>query len=143
MTIEIIVLGPAVGKARPRSAKRGNHITLYTPKETVTYENLVKMAAVEPMRGRALFCDAVDVALTIHVAPPESWSQKKKRAALADEIRPTTKPDADNVLKAIADALNGVVWADDKQITDVVIKKRYSETPKAIIHVRAAGNCCL
>lgn len=49
---------------------------------------------------------------------------------------PDSKPDLDNMEKLVLDALNGIVWNDDAQITDVVKKKRYDVTPRTEIVVR-------
>ena len=46
-------------------------------------------------------------------------------------IPPTKKPDADNVVKIICDALNDVAWADDAQITVLHFEKRYGAIPYA------------
>ena len=69
------------------------------------------------------------VELEIRCPVPASWSQKKQRQALLGEIYPTTKPDVDNVEKAVFDAINGVVWRDDVVVVDVVKRKRYSAHP--------------
>ena len=37
------------------------------------------------------------------------------------------KPDVDNIAKAVLDALNGIAYDDDKQITSLVIDKKYGE----------------
>lgn len=37
----------------------------------------------------------------------------------------TSRPDADNVAKAVADALNGVAWKDDAQVARLVVEKRH------------------
>jgi Holliday junction resolvase RusA-like endonuclease len=60
---------------------------------------------------------------------PASWSLKKQAQAEAGLILPTTKPDTDNVVKAIFDACNGVVWRDDVQAVDLSLRKRYSRSP--------------
>lgn len=52
------------------------------------------------------------------------------------KIFPTKKPDIDNVIKVIADALNGVAYDDDKQIIDVSARKVYSETPRVDVRIR-------
>ncbi len=148
--IRIVIPGVPVGKARARSnilmrggkpvvAAGGRPImTHHTPEKTANYEALIKFAGQQAMGGNPPMAEAVAIELGLFVVPPVSWSQKKRAAALAFEILPTTKPDADNVLKAIADGLNGIVWLDDKQITDVVIRKRYREAPQAVIYVRPA-----
>ena len=54
---------------------------------------------------------------------------------LLNNIRPTKKPDMDNILKIIADALNKVAYYDDKQIVECSIKKYYSNAPKVIVEI--------
>lgn len=49
---------------------------------------------------------------------PKSKSKKWQAAALAGEIRPTTKPDLDNLLKHFKDCAKGIFWADDKQVVE-------------------------
>lgn len=139
--IEFIVPGEPVGKGRPRAFRMGNSVRMHTPDKTARYENLVAMAAQEAMAGRAPLDGPMAVEMVLVTTPPASWSQKKRGQALDGMIRPTTKPDCDNVLKAIADACNGIVWGDDKQITDVVIRKRYGVRPMARVIVRRAEVC--
>jgi Holliday junction resolvase RusA-like endonuclease len=49
---------------------------------------------------------------------PKSKSKKWQAAALAGEIRPTTKPDLDNCIKNLKDVCKGVFWLDDKQVVE-------------------------
>ncbi|MDR3087792.1 MAG: RusA family crossover junction endodeoxyribonuclease [Azoarcus sp.] len=133
MKIYFAVPGVPVGKGRPKFARRGNFVTTYTPEKTASYENMVKLKAEEAMQGRPVIEGAVSVVIGIHLTPPASWSQKKQRSALMGLIFPTTKPDIDNVVKTLFDACNEIVWRDDKQACDVVVKKRYAV--KAEAHV--------
>ena len=134
--INFTIPGSPVGKGRPRFARRGAFVTTYTPEKSASYENLVKVKAEEAMIGKSLIEAAVDVAIWLFITPPESWSQKKKRAALAHEIYPTSKPDLDNVTKGIFDAMNEIVWRDDKQVVDLRVMKRYAETARATVQVK-------
>ncbi|MEY4376244.1 MAG: hypothetical protein RJB26_794 [Pseudomonadota bacterium] len=134
--IEFVVPGQPVGKGRPRVGKRGARAILYTPTKTANYEGLIAHTAQAAMAGRPLIETPVEVRLFIDCQIPASWSQKKQRQALAAEILPTTKPDADNVLKALNDGLNGVVWRDDVQ--DTIMRKRYSATPGLRVQIRPA-----
>lgn len=135
--IAFTIPGVPVGKGRPRFAKRGNFVQAYTPEKTASYENLVKVKAEEAMRGITPFESAVAVGIHLFVTPPASWSQKKQREALAGRIFPTSKPDVDNVVKGIFDAMNEIVWKDDKQAVDVVVSKRYCTTARAVVEVMA------
>jgi Holliday junction resolvase RusA-like endonuclease len=134
--IAFVIPGVPVGKERPKFARRGACVTIYTPEKTASYENLVKVKAEQAMAGRSLIEGAVAVRIALFVTPPVSWSQKKQRAALAGEIFPTSKPDVDNCLKGIMDACNEIVWKDDKQAVDVRVIKRYDQTARALVEVR-------
>lgn len=133
--VTFVVPGEPVGKGRPRVGKVGNHARLFTPEKTVSYEGLIAHTAQQAMRGRALIAGPVMVELFITVSVPQSWSKKRKLQALAGQIFPTKKPDKDNIIKAIYDGLNGVVWVDDVQAVDGHQRKRYGETPGVSVRV--------
>ncbi len=133
--VSFVVPGEPVGKGRPRVGKVGGHARLYTPEKTANYEGLIAHAAHQAMAGRSLITGAVMVELSITVSVPQSWSKKRKLQALAGEIFPTKKPDKDNIIKAIYDGLNGVVWVDDVQAVDGHQRKRYGETPGVSVRV--------
>lgn len=127
--VEFTVPGEPQGKGRPRIGRVGNHARMFTPAKTVAYEGLVALAAQEAMAGRELLTGPVMIELEIFHGVPQSMSKKRKALALAGEIKPMRTPDTDNVLKAICDGCNGVVWRDDVQNTDGLYRRRYAETP--------------
>jgi len=135
--IEFTVPGAPVGKGRPRIIKIAGHSRMKTPEKTANYESLVALAAHRAMAGHPMLLGPCDVTLRIIVPVPASWSQKKQRAALAGTVKPTTKPDIDNVEKVIFDALNGVLWKDDVQVVDVLKSKRYGLQPGVTVKVQA------
>ena len=55
-------------------------------------------------------------------------------------IRPTKKPDADNVLKVVADSLNHIAYKDDSQIVDAYVRKFYCEKPRIEVTIRPANS---
>lgn len=132
------VPGVAQGKGRPKFTRNGPFVRAYTDKKTVSYENLVKVYASNAMWGRPPMTGPVRMAIQIKVVPPASWSKKKRELALSGQNPPTSKPDIDNVIKAIFDAMNGVVFVDDKQVFDVHVTKHYAETPE--VRVCAEGS---
>lgn len=133
--IAFTVPGQPQGKGRPRVGKIGAHARLFTPQKTVAYEGLIAHAAQIAMAGAAPFDQAVATNVFIDCQVPASWSQKKQRMALAGEVLPTSKPDVDNVVKAIFDGCNGVLWRDDVLVVDTRIRKRYSATPCVRVEV--------
>ena len=138
-SITFTVPGAPQGKGRPRVGKIAGQARMFTPAKTVAYEGLIAHAAQTAMSGRPLLDGPVACAVHIDCAVPASWSRKKQRQALAAEILPTTKPDADNVVKAIFDGCNGVLWRDDVLIVDLVARKRYGATPGVRVMITAVG----
>lgn len=120
--------GPPRGKGRPRAARVGNGVRMYTDAATLSYEGDLRAYATDAMRGREIITGAVLLKMVAIFPVPRSWSRKVKAAALAGAIRPTVKPDLDNILK-LTDALNGVVWRDDAQVVTATQIKVYGERP--------------
>lgn len=133
--VSFIVPGEAVGKGRPRVSTVGGHARMFTPAKTANYETLIAMAAQQAMQGRELIAGPVMLEMKISVSVAASWSKKKTAAALLGTVMPTKKPDADNVLKAICDGINGIVFKDDVQVVNVSLSKRFSETPGVSVRV--------
>jgi Holliday junction resolvase RusA-like endonuclease len=128
--ISFHVPGTPVGKGRPKVRSRGKGFAqLYTPEKTANYEGMIALAAQQAMAGRAPMTGPAEVTLRITLPVPASWSKKKQAAALLGQVLPTKKPDADNVVKALFDGMNGVVWVDDVQACNIMVIKRYGETP--------------
>ena len=137
-TISFEVPGPPVAKGRGRVGRLANgRPTVFTPAQTRSYEDRLRGAAVQAMRGRDLLYGAVEVTLEVRLPVPESWLSSTKRLALAGEVWPTKRPDLDNYIKTL-DALNGVVWRDDSAVVRIVANKVYSERPALAITVRPA-----
>ena len=55
-----------------------------------------------------------------------------------NSIRPTKKPDCDNVIKAILDSLNQIAYHDDTQVVDLQIRKFYSHKPRVVVTIKEA-----
>jgi Holliday junction resolvase RusA-like endonuclease len=130
------VYGEPVGKGRPRFAKRGNFVSTYTPLKTKTYEDEIRMMAKAAMGSSEPLETPVTVAIYIRVGIPTSFSKQKRKDALEGILKPTKKPDADNVLKCFLDAMNEIVYLDDKQVVNIHLTKVYSETPAVEIMVK-------
>ena len=130
MTITFTVPGSPQGKMRPRVVKRGNFVQTYTPDKTVNYENLVKLMYGQEAKGRVFDREkSLRVLIVALYDIPQSTSKKRAELMRIGEIRPTKKPDLDNVAKIICDALNGVAYHDDAQVVDLKVVKYYSDTP--------------
>lgn len=129
--IRFNVPGLPQGKGR---ARFGNGRT-YTPAKTVAYEGLIALAAEKAMDGRDLLEGPVYVTLSAFFPIPASWTKKRRTQATTGLLWHTSKPDGDNILKAVGDGLNGIVWKDDSQVAFSKVVKQYAETPRLEILV--------
>lgn len=130
------VQGSPVGKARPRVV--AGHA--YTPKKTAAYEAAIRTAYRKAAPGRQPWPKGVPLCIWVvaFYGIPKSVSKKRRQAMLDGEIRPTVKPDVDNVGKIVADALNELAFSDDSQIVQMVIVKRYDVDPHLVVEIREA-----
>lgn len=113
-SIKFTVPGNPFGKQRPKFARMGTYTKTYTPKETTQHEKQVETCFLEVARGRRFKeKEPLDIRIIAYYPIPQSTSKKRHKEMLEHRIRPTVKPDLDNVAKLIYDALNGVAWHDD------------------------------
>ncbi len=135
MRINFTVMGEPKGKGRPRFCRNTGHAI--TPKDTVNYETLVKMEYTQAC-GEQMFPDdaMLDMRIKAYYSIPKSASKKRHAAMLSGDIRPTKKPDMDNVIKIIADSLNKIAYRDDTQIVDCQVRKFYSEKPRVEVMIQ-------
>jgi Holliday junction resolvase RusA-like endonuclease len=131
----IAVLGVPVPKARARATKGGHH---YTPVKTVVYERLIKTAAICVMAEakQVMLNVPVTLCVTFEMPIPKSYSAKKRVECLNGDIQHTSKPDLDNLIKSVSDALNGVVYKDDSYVVKIIAEKRYSDVPLTAISIK-------
>lgn len=121
MEIKFTIPGRLAGKARIRRDGRGG-AHFFKDDRTRAAENNVGWSAARAMGNRPPIEGPVSVEIDEWRAKPKSWSEKKKHAA----IYVTGKPDCDNLSKLICDAMNGIVYRDDSQISDLEVHRRYS-----------------
>jgi Holliday junction resolvase RusA-like endonuclease len=126
--VTYIVYGEPVGKGRPRFARRGAFTHAYTPEKTKTYEDEIRMMASAAMGSSEPLDTPVTVAIYIRVGIPASFSKQKRKDALEGILKPTKKPDIDNIAKCFLDGMNDIVYFDDKQVVNLHITKVYAET---------------
>lgn len=138
--VKFIILGEPNGKGRPKFDTRGPYVRAVTPKKTANYEALVKMEYQAQCDGFMFSRDAaLGMLVTAYKPIPKSTSKKKRVLMLGDIIRPTKKPDWDNVGKIVCDALNKIAFCDDTQIVDGRVIKLYAEQPRVEVEIWQLG----
>lgn len=128
--LKATITGEPIAKGRPQFF--GGHAV--TPAKTRkaeerTAEEWIRQAGAVPLIG------SVKMDIAFFLETPKSWSRKQQAAANRREIRPVKRPDLDNLIKLIQDALNGIAYHDDKQIQEITARKYYSAKPRTVITV--------
>lgn len=105
----------AVGKGRPRFTRYGS---TYTPTKTKNFEKLIANEYILQSNNYIFDKVPIKVSVIIEKNIPKS-AAKKHRAELLSQKWNITKPDIDNCLKSILDALNGIAYQDDNQVSSI------------------------
>lgn len=133
MIYEFEVPSKIVGKGRPRLNSYTGQV--YTPTRTKDYESLVeqyfllKYPRYKTLEGRA------KVSITAYFEVPKSASKLAKEQMLGNTISPTKKPDIDNIVKIVLDAMNKFAFKDDTQITKIEVEKLYADVEKLCVRI--------
>lgn len=122
--LEIYIPGKAVPQGRPKFTRTGNGVRTYDPKQSVDYKSWIKHCALQVMEKVGTQIIPRDIplhmVLTVTITKPASVSKRR--------LCPVTKPDLDNVLKTIQDALEGIAYQADQQIVSITATKRYADS---------------
>lgn len=139
-SIKLTISGEAVGKQRPQATRIGKHVRVYTPKETITYENKIVNEYKKLMGNDMLFDNKAQILATIKINYQlqkvhfiKSGINQSGKDKLSGKMQPTIKPDIDNIVKSCFDALNGIAYPDDSQIVSIFAYKEYALEPSVEI----------
>lgn len=134
-----------VAKGRARSTvKRGRGgkpiltkdgqpiVTTYTPEKTRDFEALVRDYAERAARGEPLTCP-VDLLVEFRFKIPSRYTKWQRDLAAEGLLHHTKKPDCSNLVKAIEDACNGVLFKDDGQVVGCVTDKVFTTGRECIV----------
>lgn len=137
MKLEFIVPGTPKAEERHRSTIIGGHIHSYEPVDSKNQKSFIKFIALHEMQRTDFAKTELPIHMEIWAYAPltKSMSKKLKERALAGKEYPTKKPDVDNIAKLMQDALNDLVYVDDKQIVDLLVYKRYSDEPRTVVKI--------
>lgn len=123
-------------KIKPMGAVRMTQRSKWTndsAQRYLTYKRIIGIEARKHVREPTE--SAVVVTANFYYPMPVGFTKAKKEMARSGQLRPTTKPDLDNVVKGLADSLNKIAWKDDNQIVSITAHKYYADEPKIEIQI--------
>lgn len=130
--IAFTIPGQPEGKGRPRATAISGHARMYTPAKTTLYEGRIWQAYREAGGGMMhgdLFMRIIAVRKI-----PASMSGKRQADLRTRYCR--SKPDIDNIIKVLCDALNGVAYQDDSQVVKIAAEKIWGDEPHVWVEIR-------
>ena len=129
------VYGDPVAKGRPRFRMAGKFPTTYTPGKTKQAEYDFKAQSIKHKPARP-WEGPIGLSIFIYKDTPKGYSMKRKDLAEQAELRPITRPDADNYAKLVMDAMNGIFFVDDSQVVTLITGKYYSRRPRINVEIQ-------
>jgi len=142
--IRLTIPGEPIGKARPRvypvKMRSGRVVHRgVTPEKTVRFETQIRERFASVYPNHVPLTCAVRMEVRAFFSIPRSASVARAESMRQNRIHVMKRPDVDNCLKIVADALSGLAYRDDAQIIWADIRKQYSETPRLEITVSELG----
>lgn len=108
---------------------------------TKPWRTAVAAEAIDVMNGAQPLAGPLELSALFYFPRPKSHYRTGKHADQLKDSAPdycATKPDADKLLRAIGDALTGIVCRDDAQFVRITARKLYG-TPRAVVLVQEAN----
>ncbi len=119
------VPGRPRGKGRARATKAANHVRMYTDRQTLEFENLIMACFLKNGVAEMFPREPIKIEIRAYFAPRKSWPKWKRKEAESGKLRMMQVPDTDNIVKVVMDALNGLAYHDDSQVTEIDAAKAY------------------
>lgn len=123
MKINLMIPGKPAGKGRPRITKNG----VYTPSKTRKFESLIQTVWYQSKAKAAPPDATVFCSINAYFPLPKNASQNRQKRLL-NGLYYRGKPDTDNIVKAVLDALNGLAYPDDSAVQLCAAYKLYTNT---------------
>lgn len=137
--LNFAVLGNPKGQGRPRFSTKGGFVRAYDAKgskeEKDTVRSVVQQAIVEQHWNMPGVDMPISIEIHAYKQPPSGLQKWLRIAGVNDLVNPLSKPDIDNIAKLYMDAMNGIVYPDDKQVFDMHVVRHYSDTPRVEVTV--------
>lgn len=131
----VTIPGEPVAQGRGRAVRIGAGVRVIDPAKSRSWKGVAAMFMQQARNGAGIFAP-LDGPLDVTVVA--TWQTLKSASKRNPPVFKTTRPDGDNVLKAVLDAGNGILWADDATCVRLTVEKRYGAVPSVEVSISEA-----
>lgn len=125
--VQFSVCAAPVPQPRPKARRIGsNGIQIYTPQgiHVKAYKKLIADAYTEALGSLQVdLTSDIDLEVTFIIERPQNMCGPSYPTEM---IPHNKKPDIDNLLKTVMDALNEVAWSDDSNVVNLSCRKLHA-----------------
>jgi Holliday junction resolvase RusA-like endonuclease len=127
MNIDFFIAGIPKAQPRVKAYVRGGHAGVYTPDSAETWKQEVRRQAAANA-PESLIGGVVRVDLDFYLPRPKTHLDKHGVPKPKSPVWHCKKPDLDNLIKAVTDAITDTqrIWLDDSQICEITATKTYA-----------------
>lgn len=145
--LKLTIWGSPIPQGRPRFARIGKFVKTYDPKESRSWKDTVRAQTIDTIekehRGYQIFNGPLSMSIHFFFLRPKGHYGSGRNAQAVKRSAPshhTSKPDIDNLGKAIKDALKGLCYKDDSQIFRCLSEKTYDDRPRVEVVIEEEDN---
>lgn len=129
--IRCVIPGEPVAQGRGRAVRFGDSVRVIDPAKSRSWKGVARVFMVQA-RARAI---SGPIEGPVSVTIVLTWTLPKSAPKRNPPTWKVTKPDADNVAKAVLDAACGILFLDDNSVVRLVVEKRYGPEPSVSVTV--------
>lgn len=129
---KIIVYGSPSTWSR---VKRGKFGERYNDPKMIVYQNRISDSFFSLLPKWKPVDQPVFIEALAFFPIPNTMPKYLKAIAETEELPYHHAPDADNLMKNVCDALQGIAFGNDSRVTDILLRKRYSPRPRMEINI--------
>ena len=132
-SLVITIPGEPCAQGRGRAIRFGDSVRVIDPKKSRSWKAMAALVMKQARNGQGVW-HPLEGALDVTVVA--TWQTLKSAPKKNPPVYKVTRPDGDNVLKAVLDAGNKILWADDACCVRLTVEKRYGAVPSVRVEVR-------
>ena len=133
----VVINGEPVAQGRGRAIRFGDSVRVIDPKKSRSWKAMAALVMQQARRAQGVW-HPLEGALDVTVVA--TWQTLKSAPKKNPPVWKVTRPDGDNVLKAVLDAGNGILWADDACCVRLTVEKRYGAAPSVLVSIKEVQN---